>query len=195
MRSSVVMAAVLLCAGFVEAQTTLRIDPGQSEVTFTLGGTLHTVRGTFQVSGGEVKFDRKSSGVSGEIQVSAESGKSGNDARDKRMSKDVLEAGRFAIASFRPQQMSGSLADSGDSTIGVSGIFTVHGSSHPLTVPVSVHVEQGRYVARTHFLVPYVQWGMKDPSTFVFRVAKEVSIDLTLVGTVESGQGIPSEVR
>jgi polyisoprenoid-binding protein YceI len=176
---------VLLCAGLAEAQmTTLRIDPRQSEVSFTLEGTLHTARGTFQVSDGEVKFDRKTSAVSGEIRVSAGSGNSGNETRDKRMNKDVLEAGQFATVSFKPQQMSGALAESGDSTVGVSGIFTVHGLSHPLTVPVSIHMEGGRCVAKTHFVVPYVQWGMKDPSTFVLRVTKEVSIDLTLVGKI-----------
>jgi polyisoprenoid-binding protein YceI len=180
------MAGVLLWAGLAGAQmTTLRIDPGQSEVSFTLGDVLHTVRGSFRVSDGEVKFDRRTTEMSGEICVSAGSGKSGSDARDRRMNKDVLEAEQFAIVSFKPQQMSGTLAESGDSTIGVTGIFTVHGSSHPLTVPVSVHIEAGRYVAKTHFVVPYVQWGMRDPSTFVLRVAKEVSIDLTLVGKIE----------
>jgi polyisoprenoid-binding protein YceI len=183
--SAIVVAGVLLCAGLAGAQTKLRIDPGQSEVSFTLGSTLHTAHGTFQVSDGDVKFDRKTSVVSGEIRVSAGSGKSGNDTRDKRMSQDVLEAGQFATVSFKPQQMSGTLAETGDSNVAVSGIFTVHGSSHPLTIPVFVHMEGGRCVAKTHFVVPYVQWGMKDPSTFVLRVAKEVSIDLTLVGKIE----------
>jgi polyisoprenoid-binding protein YceI len=181
-----VIAGVLFWAGLAGAQTTtLRIDSEQSDVSFTLGDVLHTVHGTFQVSDGEVKFDQKASTVSGEIHVRAGSGKSGNDTRDRRMSKDVLEAGRFAIVSFQPQQMTGTFAESGDSTVKISGVFTVHGSSHPLTVPVSVHIEGGRCSAKTHFLVPYVQWGMKDPSTFVLRVAKEVSIDLTLVGKIE----------
>lgn len=179
------MAGVLLWAGLAGAQTTLRIDPGQSEVSFTLGDVLHTVRGTFQVAEGEVKFDRTTAEVSGEIHVSAGSGKSGNDTRDRRMSKDVLEVGKFATVSFKPQQMIGTLAEDGDSTVKISGMFSVHGSSHPLMVPVSVHMEGGRCVAKTHFVVPYVQWGMKDPSTFVLRVAKEVSIDLTLVGKIE----------
>jgi polyisoprenoid-binding protein YceI len=180
------MAGLLLCAGLAGAQTTtLRIDSEQSDVSFTLGDVLHKVHGTFQISDGGVKFDRKASTVSGVIHVRAGSGKSGNDTRDRRMSKDVLEAEKFATASFEPQQMIGSFVENGDSTVKISGVFTVHGSSHPLTVPVSVHIEGGRCSAKTHFLVPYVQWGMKDPSTFVLRVAKEVSIDLTLVGKIE----------
>jgi hypothetical protein len=62
--------------------------------------------------------------------------------------------------------------------------LTLHGSAHTLTVPMQLHIDGNRCTAKTHFIVPYVQWGMKDPSTFVLRVAKEVSIDLVLVGQI-----------
>ena len=167
------------------AQTsTFVVDSKQSRVAFTLGGVMHTVEGTFQVSDGEVKFDRNAAEMSGLIRVTAGSGKSGNETRDRRMSKEILEAAKFDVVSFKPERMLGTIAESGDSTVEVSGVFTVHGASHPLKVPVTLHTESGQCVAKTHFVVPYVDWGMKDPSTFVFRVAKEVSIDLTLVGQI-----------
>jgi hypothetical protein len=45
-----------------------------------------------------------------------------------------------------------------------------------------VHVEAaaGRYAATAHFTVPYVKWGMKNPSTFVLRVSDKVQIDVRL---------------
>ncbi len=40
----------------------------------------------------------------------------------------------------------------------------------------------GEMTASIHFSIPYVKWGMKNPSTFVLRVADHVEIDLSAVG-------------
>jgi len=81
-----------------------------------------------------------------------------------------------------PQSYQGTLAATGDSTIQVTGIFTLHGTPHDLTVPVQVHIEGTNCTVKAHFSVPYVKWGLKDPSIFVLKVAKDVDIELTLVG-------------
>jgi len=39
---------------------------------------------------------------------------------------------------------------------------------------------------KTTFPVPYVAWGLKDPSFMMFKVAKEVGIDLTLMGQLSN---------
>ncbi len=188
-RRALILAVALFAGRVALAQSsTFVADAAQSKVAFTLGGNFHTVEGTFQVSKGEVTFHPKSPEMAGEIDVAASSGQSGNESRDRRMTKDILEVMRFDVVSFKPQQMLGTVAETGDSTVEISGIFTVHGESHPLKMPVVVHVEDGKCVAKAHFVVPYVQWGMKDPSTFVFRVAKEVTVDLTLVGKIALAQ-------
>jgi hypothetical protein len=49
---------------------------------------------------------------------------------------------------------------------------------------MQIHIDGATLTAKTHFTVPYVKWGLKDPSIFILKVAKEVDIDLTLVGSL-----------
>jgi hypothetical protein len=56
------------------------------------------------------------------------------------------------------------------------------GVEHPMTVPVEVSIADK--TARASFTVPYVEWGLEDPSTFVLRVGKEVPVTVTARITV-----------
>jgi polyisoprenoid-binding protein YceI len=184
---SIFLAVPLLCAPLALAQhQTFTVNPGASQVAFALAGTGHHVQGTFHVLSGSIAFDRIAAKISGLVVVAAGSGDSGEPARDKKMNSDVLDVAHFADVSFAPQSYQGSIADSGDSAIQVTGTFTLHGTPHELTVPMQVHIEGGNCAAKTHFAVPYVKWGLKDPSIFILKVAKEVDIDLTLVGNLSS---------
>jgi polyisoprenoid-binding protein YceI len=165
---------------------TLTVMPDRSEVLFSLGDVLHSVHGTFHVESGSVQFGLNSPQVSGSVVVAAGSGKSGNDTRDHRMSADVLNAPQFAEATFNPKHMSGSISATGDSTVQVDGILTLHGTPHDLTVPMQIHIEGENCTAKTHFTIPYVKWGLKDPSTFLLRISKEVNMDITLVGQLSA---------
>ena len=167
-------------------QQTFTVNPAQSQIAFTLGDVLHSVHGTFHVQSGTIQFDRNPQAISGSIAVAAGSGDSGNASRDHKMTKDILDAPQFTVASFSPHSYQGAIAASGDSTLQVSGIFTLHGTPHPITVPMQIHIEGESCTAKTHFIVPYVQWGLKDPSNFLLHVAKEVDIDVTLAGQVSS---------
>jgi polyisoprenoid-binding protein YceI len=164
-------------------QQTFTADPAASSVAFALTGG-HEVHGTFHLQSGTVQFDRSATRMAGSIVVSAASGDSGDKGRDKKMHSDVLEVDRYAEVTFAPQSYQGSLAPSGDSTIQVSGVFTLHGASHDITVPLQVHIDGSNLTAKGKFVVPYVKWGLKDPSVFILKVAKEVQIDLSLSGTV-----------
>ena len=173
----------LASSAFAQHQT-FTINPDASKVAFTLGGNFHHVDGTFHVQSGSISFERSAPTMSGTVVVAAGSGNSGEPSRDKKMTNDVLEVKRFADVSFVPKSYQGTIAPSGDSTIQVAGVFTLHGTPHDITVPIEIHIEGTSLTAKGQFAVPYVAWGLKDPSWFVAKVAKEVGIDLTLVGTV-----------
>lgn len=182
-----VLSFSLLCAASASGQhQNFNVSLESSEVRFTLGGSAHETHGTFHVQSGSIDFDRSSPKMSGNIVVAAGSGKTGNDSRDKKMTNEVLEASRFTAVTFSPHTYQGTVAPHGDSTLQVTGIFTLHGTPHELTVPMQIHIEGTHCTARTHFAVPYVKWGLKDPSVFILKVAKEADVDLTLVGDLSN---------
>jgi hypothetical protein len=122
--------------------------------------------------------------MSGSVVVLAGSGKTGNDSRDKKMNKDVLEVEQHATVSFEPKTYTGAIAPSGDSTIQVTGIFTLLDSPHEIAVPMLVHLDGASATAKAHLVVPYIKWGLKDPSILILRVEHDVAIDLFLTGRV-----------
>jgi polyisoprenoid-binding protein YceI len=176
--------ALLFAPGALAQSRTFAVDPEASKVAFTLGGNTHRVEGTFHVQDGTIRFDPASGAISGSVVVQAGSGNSGNKSRDRKMHTDILDVAHFADVTFEPRSYQGTFAASGDSAIQVTGIFTLHGTPHDLTVPMQMHAEGTTLAAKGQFRVPYVQWGLKDPSFFVLRVAKEVEVELTLQGTV-----------
>jgi polyisoprenoid-binding protein YceI len=175
------LAAALAPAALAQQQTVV-INPDASEVKMTLKTTHEVVSGTFRVQSGSIEFDRNTPKMSGSVVVLAGSGKTGNGSRDKKMDKDILEVEQYATVSFEPKSYAGSIAPSGDSTIQVTGIFTLLGTPHGITIPILVHLDGTAAVAKAHLVVPYIQWGLKDPSFLIWKADKDVAIDLSLTG-------------
>ena len=162
------------------------IDSAQSSVHWTLGSSLHAVHGTFALKHGSLQLDPATGKASGEIVADATSGKSGNDGRDRKMHKDVLESARFAEIIFRPDNITGKLETPGESTLQVHGIFLLHGSEHDLTVPVQANLSGDHWSGNANFSIPFIEWGLKNPSTWLLKVDHGVAIDLELKGTMQS---------
>jgi YceI-like domain len=161
------------------------LDPAQTQIHWTLSGALHTTHGTFKLKSGELFFNPATGVAEGEILVDATTGESGNADRDKRMQDEVLESNRYPAIFFHPSQIKGAF-EAGEATqdlVGV-GTFNIHGADHPLELPLKVQVAAGVVTATTHFTVPYVAWGMKNPSKFLLKVSKQVEIEVTAKGTL-----------
>ena len=181
MRKLILTALSLaLYAGAAEYQ--LRLDPESTQVNWTLGDVFHTVHGTFKLRRGEIVFDNETGKAGGEVVVDATSGESGSTSRDGRMHKNVLESAKFPDVSFSPDRLEGKVELTGVSNVKLHGIFRIHGGAHEITVPVKVTANGGSLDAEIKFEVPFVAWGMKDPSTLFLRVSKSVEIEVRATG-------------
>jgi polyisoprenoid-binding protein YceI len=167
------------------AENSIELDPARTTVSFTLGDVLHTVHGTFKLKRGAVKFDSASGTASGAIVVDVASGNSGNGGRDKRMHKEILETARYPDAVFTPDHVSGELAPHGESQLDLHGNFQIHGASHELTLHFRAEVKNSEVAASSGFVIPYVLWGMKNPSNFLLKVSDKVDLAIQATGRVQ----------
>jgi len=171
---------ILLCAA-AQAQTVFQLDPSKTEIHFTLHDVLHTVHGTFKLKRGALQLDSETGKASGEMVIDVTSGASGSGSRDGRMHKEILESQRYPEAVFTPDRLEGHIAPEGEAQIDLHGIFRIHGADHELTLHVQVEAAGGQYTASTHFVIPYVKWGMKNPSNFLLKVDDKVEMDVRAV--------------
>jgi polyisoprenoid-binding protein YceI len=183
---AVVMVASAASLGAQER--TFRIDPARTTVEFTLGATLHTVHGALRLSSGRVGFDPVTGRASGELVVDSISARTGNAERDAKMHREILESARFPRIVFRPDRVEGKVAGQGVSKVELHGSFEIHGVRHEVAVPVEVRASAEEYAVTASFGVPYVKWGMKNPSTFILRVSDHVDVAVHAVATSKSGE-------
>lgn len=176
---TILLLSVNLSAPSVAAsQATFSLDPSKTEIHYTLHDPLHTVHGTFNLKSGNLRIDPESGKASGEIVIDVTSGASGSGARDRRMHKEILESQRYPEAVFTPDRVDGHIAPQGDSQIDMHGVFRIHGADHELTLHFQVQANDRQYTASTSFTIPYVKWGMKNPSNFLLRVDDKVEINI-----------------
>ncbi len=183
-----IVAAVLVSLSTVAlaaAQSaTLELDPSRTFIRFKLGGVLHTTHGTFALRRGSVRVEPDTGDAEGLIVVDASSGDSGNGARDQRMTDTVLEARRYPNITFSPQRIDGHRDPNGDFHANVTGILQLHGTDHPIVFDAQGHLSGQRLSMTVHLLIPYVEWGLKDPSVLFFAVDKQVEVDVETEGSV-----------
>jgi polyisoprenoid-binding protein YceI len=185
----IIATVVLISAHLAPAQNRslkVLLDPAQTQIHWKVSSGLHPTHGTFKLKSGEFLFNPATGIAEGEILVDATTGESGNAARDKRMQDEVLESNRYPAIFFHPTQVKGEFRPvEGMQELEGVGTFNIHGADHPLSLPLKVQVVAGVVTATTKFTVPYVAWGMKDPSKFLLRVSKQVDIEVTAKGTAK----------
>ncbi len=175
-------------SGGQAAEWLLTIDPEASEIRFTLGATLHSVHGTVALERGEIRIDLDGSQLSGEIVADALSAATGHKGRDRDMHSKVLESDRFPRFVLHLRRLEGELKLTGTSQVRIHGDLSIHGGTHAVVVPAEVRIENERLTASGRITVPYVAWGMRNPSKMLLRVRKIVEVEVSLVGALRSAE-------
>jgi polyisoprenoid-binding protein YceI len=211
-----IFSAVLLSASLGTAQQTpshakpsaaisarnieIHFDPASTQIRFKVGSMLRDVRGSFQFKGGALAVDPDSTLAQGELLVDATTGRTGNAARDKELQEDVLESKRYPSIFFHAEHLRGQIPKTdGSSDVIAEGMLNIHGADHPLQMKVHLVRVGNSLSATTHFTVPYVEWGMKNPRGSFLHLSKTAQVDVSAKGTartvatINSGQSNDSD--
>jgi polyisoprenoid-binding protein YceI len=172
------LASMFVAPASRAQESAVQLEPAQTKIEFSLGGNVHTVHGKFALKSSALRFDPSTGKIEGAIVVDATSGESGNSGRDARMHREILESDKFPEIVFTPTQMTGAVAAQGSSTVQVSGRFRLHGQDHDVTLPIEIKSDGRNLQIDTHIDIPYVKWGLKNPSNFFFRVSDTVAIEI-----------------
>ncbi len=177
-----VFAAVQVCWC---QKMSMEFDPATTKINWSLVGNVHTTHGIFELKRGHVEVDEASGKAMGELIVEATTGNSNDGLRDKRMKKEILETDKYPEIWLAVQKVEGVDHLKGEGTVRVLGQFTIHGASHAVSIPMEVKINGDEFNGTGKFAIPFVDWGMKDPSNFLFKVNKTVEVELEAAGHVK----------
>jgi polyisoprenoid-binding protein YceI len=188
-RAVLTLVAVLAAVSAHAQQRVLVLDPQASKVSFTLKATGHEVEGALGLKPGRLAFDPATGAASGEIAIDLKSAQTGNKSRDRTMREEVLETQKHPTAVFHAEKVRGTVPESGTGQLTLDGTLSFHGADHKVSLPAKISVQNGRVKADTQIEIPYVEWGLHDPSVAMLRVAKVVTVKVHAEGTLEAGEG------
>jgi polyisoprenoid-binding protein YceI len=159
------------------------LDPQQTTLALTFGATLHRVDGSLKVREGRIDVSDSGS-ASGRIVIDLTTARTGVVRRDRKMHDKILESARFPQAVFTIDRMDGVVNRIGSSDIQLHGRLEMHGITRQVSLPARVTSDGQRVSASGVLLIPYLQWGLADPSFFILRVEKQVKVTVKAVGRI-----------
>jgi len=181
--------AASLAAGAASTEPTLAwqfaLEPAASRIEFTLGATLHTIEGTFPLREGELHFDPATGVVTGRIVIDATGGETGSARRDEVMHDQILETAEYPDFVLTPHTIAGIERDADGLRGSLEASFSIHGETHLLTIPIDARrAEPGRGEVIGEMEIPWAAWGLHDPSNFVLRVEKVLTLRFRVAGAL-----------
>jgi len=130
-----VLLAVLAVPGMAPAADPYHVDPSHSNVDFRIRHLISTVSGRFSAFSGTILLDTTDMTKSSvTFVIDAKSIDTANAKRDEHLrSADFFDVEKYPEIVFE----SSSIAKTGENAYAVTGNFTMHGVTKPITVPVT----------------------------------------------------------
>ena len=179
----IILAMTLGSLGMaVQAADTFKIDPVESSVVFSVAYGVSNFYGRFNDVSGTVVLDKADPSKSSiELTVPVESVDTHNEKRDQHLKgPDFFNAKQFPVMTFKSKKVE----SSGD-TYKVTGDFTLHGVTKPLTLEIKKGGEgkgvegEIRSGGETHFTIKRSDYGM---NFMQGPVGDEINIVVSLEG-------------
>jgi polyisoprenoid-binding protein YceI len=144
---------LLLLPALSASAETYKIDTGHSQIAFTIHQFVSTVRGDFHRFSGTIEVDREHpEGSSVIARISVGSIDTKIQKRDQHLlSAEFFDAGKFPEIIFKSR----SVKQSGENSCDITGDFTMHGVTKPMTLHVKLATAASRdsLPARTRWIV------------------------------------------
>ncbi len=174
--SGLVILLAVACLPLGTAAAELTLTPESTEIRFELDSTLHLVEGRAELVSGTLRFDPAGGPASGRIVIDATSADTGNRLRDRQMHGQVLESERFPTIELVPESLEVDAEPSGDADVVLVGTLRLHGGAWPVRVPARVERSGDDLRIVGSFVIPYVEWGLRDVSNFLLSIDPEVQV-------------------
>lgn len=158
------------------------INPKNSEIGFNLDSTLHMVHGKAKQFSGTLRVpaDLKPEGFSVELAVSVKEMDTDHEKRDKKMHNVCFVVEEFPEVRFKSTKFTGipELPASGEKfQFTLEGDLTIKDVTKNVSIPVEVTSKGNGTLFSGKVWLNYIKdFKIKDPSVFIFRVAKKVEV-------------------
>ena len=180
-------AAVLACLAvpaLLPAQeltpgTEYRVDPGKSEIAWELDASLRGVRSrTRELSGTAKVIDAGEDGVrlEGSLEIDAASFETGSARRDRTLHEESLATGTHPRIVFSPHRIFRTSSWAEDEALAIEGDLSIRGVTQPVRIPVTLTRRGQRLIVEGTTRLQWADYGVPDPSSFLYRVRPEVQV-------------------
>ena len=167
--------------------------PETDSVTFASDAKLEFIEGKTSAIIGVIDFDPANNQApsSGRLRVEAKTLKTGIDLRDQHMRERHLHTDQFPYIEFVLKSISGlpaQLAAGSENKFQISGDFTVHGTTKPITAPATIELlpasgEAKAVLVTASFDIKLDDYGVPRPKMLLLKLAETIKIRVRFVAS------------